>query len=832
MLGRVATWRTIEALPAKYGRMPNQLHPRIGRLLEDRGIKRLYTHQSLAIRHVLDGRHVVVVTPTASGKTLCFNLPVLDSLIREPDSRALYLFPTKALGHDQLDELRSFMRGLCLEGSADAYDGDTPRSRRPRVRDSASVILSNPDMLHVGILPNHVRWRDFFQRLSYVVIDEMHIYRGIFGSHVANVIRRMSRICRFYGSDPQFILCSATIANPRRLAQRLIERPVSVISESGAPRGPRHMVFLNPPVVDQSLGLRRPLVDEVRDLANHLLTHNVQTVIFCRSRTFVEHLVLALRAAARLDSRDPGAIRGYRSGYLPAERREIEKGLRDGSVRAVAATNALELGVDIGGLDACIMAGYPGTIASTWQQAGRAGRGPEASAAFLVASPSPLDQYMISHPRYFFGRSHEHALINPDNLHLLFNHIGCAAFELPLRDDETFGKENLPEFLEAMAEMGTVRHVRRKWHWTGGDRTPAGEISLRTAEGGSVSIVSQDARGSVTTIGRVERHGAPIWLYEGAIYLHEGQTYLVTAVDWDAGVARVESVSTDHITQSSGSTRIDIERILEETHEPNAGVSLGEVTITSKTTGYRRLRIGTMEHLGWGEADCPEQQIYSASCWLTVPDEVVIRLAEEGWWVGEHPGAPRGLRGPNWAQQRDRARRRDGFCCSTCNAPERPGHRHHVHHVVPFRDFGWERGKNDRYLEANRLANLVTLCPRCHRQAEQQVAVQSTLSGLARVCGHVIPVLLMCDSRDVGIQADVKAPQTKLPTIFVFDRIPAGVGLCDEVYAQYREILDKAAELVRDCPCASGCPSCLGAASVDNPRAKEQVLRLVQALSP
>ena len=822
LAAHITSWHTLEAQPPVYGEMPAGLDARLVAALQAQGIRQLYRHQTTATRRALEGHHLVVVTPTASGKTLCYNLPVLHALLQDPAACALYLFPTKALAHDQLATIQELIAGCEAPLLAATYDGDTPRARRSPIRRTANILLSNPDMLHVGILPNHVQWQRFFSRLRYVVLDEIHTYRGVFGSHVANVLRRLKRLCRFYGSAPQFICCSATIANPLQLARLLTGEEPLLVAENGAPRGCRHFVLLNPPIIQEEWGLRRSALLEACDLANRLLAHDVQTIVFGGSRRAVEQLLLSLREDAQRMGRDPSTIRGYRAGYLPAERREIERGLREGHVRGVVATTALELGIDIGGLAACVMAGYPGTIASTWQQAGRAGRGRASSVAFLIASSSPLDQYIITHPHYILGHPPEHALINPDNLYLLLHHVQCAAYELPFDEGESFGGENIAEVLTFLEEEGVVRRGGGRWYWVGGD-SPAQAVSLRTAEGGSVTIVREDASDAEQVIGQIDRATAPTWVHEGAIYMHEGQQYLVTSLDWEAGIATVEPVEVDYYTEASRSTRITITRISEEKALPHLALGRGEIHLTTKTTGYRRLRLGSGEHLGWGEINLPEQEMFTTACWMSIPDKVVEALRQEGWWVGEQGGS----RGPNWPQQRDRARRRDGYTCRWCGAPERPDRQHDVHHLVPFREFGWLPGENENYVQANQLSNLITLCPNCHRLAEQQVAVQSTLASLARVLGHVAPLLLMCDAHDLGIHSDVKAPQTGLPTVFAYDRIPGGVGLAEEVYLLYAQLLDMAAELVRDCPCEWGCPSCLGAAAATNPRAKEQVLRLI-----
>ena len=840
----VTAWRVLPARPAQWAPLPARLYPPLAALLAGRGITQLYSHQARAVDEALDGRHLVITTPTASGKTLCYNLPVLQALLADPEARALYLFPTKALAHDQLAGLEAMVADLEIElgattGLVAAYDGDTPGGRRAGIRRTARIVLTNPDMLHVGILPGHTAWHDFLRQLRYVVIDEIHTYRGVFGSHVANVLRRLRRICAFYGAHPQFICTSATIANPAELAGRLVGEPVTLISENGAPRGERHMVFYDPPVVDAQLGVRRPVLQEAHTLAAHLQAADVQTVIFCRSRRAVEQMVVHLRREARQAGRDPSRVRGYRGGYLRGERRAIEAGLRDGSVRAVAATNALELGVDIGGLEASIMAGYPGTIAATWQQAGRAGRGEATSAAFLMASASPLDQYIVAHADYFFGQSPERAHINPDNLYLLLGHVRCAAAELPFADHEGYGGEELDEILAYLQEKGEMRHTGGHWYWTGGD-SPAGGISLRAAEGRPVQIwaLPEDAlpddapppdgarRPGARMIGELDRAAAPLWVHPGAIYMHEGQQYAVETLDWDAGFAQVRPVTVDYYTEASASTRIEIEQVDARRQQPNMQLARGAVRLTRRVSSYRRLSLSGGEHLAWGEIDLPEQELFTTACWLMVPDEVVEQLRAEGWWVGEHVGS----RGPNWPQQRDRARHRDHYRCAWCNAPERPGRQHDVHHLTPFREFGWQPGENENYRQANRLDNLVTLCPSCHRLAEQQVAVRSTLSGLGRILGQLAPLYLMCDPQDLGISSDVQAPQTGLPTIFIYDDAAGGIGLSDGVYDQIDDLLAHAAELISACPCRSGCPSCIGPASGEDGRAKEQVLRLIATL--
>src|SRR5213593_3066142 len=429
----ITATRHFEAKPAVYAPFPSSLDPRLVEALRGRGIQQLYSHQARAFETVAKGEHVVVVTPTASGKTLCYNLPVLQALVHQPESRVLYLFPTKALAQDQLAELNELAKTL-PDLRMYTYDGDTPQDARRSVRARANLVLTNPDMLHSGILPHHTKWVNLFQNLRYVVIDELHAYRGVFGSHLANVLRRLKRICRHYGSSPQFIMASATIANPRELAERLTGEPVSELSESGAPTGDKVFLCYNPPVVNRELGIRAPYLGEAAGLAVRFLKERIATIVFAQSRLATEVLLTAIKSGVVDKTGDSSIVRGYRGGYLPTRRRAVEKGLREGEVLGVVSTNALELGVDIGHLDVAVLAGYPGSIASLWQQAGRAGRRSDRSAAIFVATSAPLDQFMVTHPEYLFGTPPDHARVNPDNPFILVNHLKCAAFELPVGD--------------------------------------------------------------------------------------------------------------------------------------------------------------------------------------------------------------------------------------------------------------------------------------------------------------------------------------------------------------------------------------------------------------
>jgi DEAD/DEAH box helicase domain-containing protein len=837
---RITHWRHLAARPAQYAGFPAGIDAGLVAALRQRAIEQLYTHQARAIEAALRGEHVVVVTPTASGKTLCYNLPVLNTLLADRSARALYLFPTKALAQDQLAELGALESALPRSSGRPAthrnepgigartYDGDTPQGARPAIRKAARIVISNPDMLHAGILPHHTRWASFFQGLRYVVLDEIHTYRGVFGSHVGNVLRRLRRICAFYGASPQFICASATIANPQELAERLVEAPFTLVDEQedGSPTGDKHFLFYNPPIVDRELGIRRSAVVDVRLLGERFLGAGVQTIVFARARLTTEVLLTYLRDGAQRDGLAPDKVQGYRGGYLPHERREIERGLRERKVLGVVATNALELGINIGHLDACIMTGYPGTIASTWQQAGRAGRRAETSVAVLVAGSSPLDQYIVNQPGYFFGRSPEQALLNPDNLMIAVNHIRCAAFELPFAAGEAFGRfPHTAEVLAFLEEEGLLRQSGQRWHWA--DQTyPAEAVGLRTAEMDNFTIADRSQDGA--TIGVLDRQSAPFLIHEGAIYLHGGESYLVRKLDWEGRRAEVEPVQVDYYTQASTSVNAEVLGVDRQEEGPATRKAFGPVMVTSRATSYKKVRLYTHEILGWGEIPpdaIPEQEMETTAYWFSVLPELTAQLEQEGLL-----NMARDDRGPNWEEQRARARARDGYRCRHCGAPERPNRAHDVHHVEPFRTFGYVRGGNDRYLEANRLENLVTLCRSCHRRVEVDRMVWSTLSGLAHVLRHIAPLYLMSDPRDIGVVSEVKSPFTRQPTITIYDNVPGGLGFSEGLYDLHEALLGAARDLVRACRCTRGCPSCVGPVAEVGEDAKANCLRLLDLL--
>jgi len=747
-----------------------------------------------------------VTTPTASGKTLCYNVPVLNAILRDLSSRALYLFPTKALAQDQLAELHELSSRLSqpdeLEIGVFTYDGDTPQDARRAIRGRAHVVLSNPDMIHSGILPHHPRWAKLFENLRYVVIDELHAYRGVFGSHLTNVLRRLHRVCRHYGSNPTFVCSSATIANPRELAESLVEEPFELVSKTGAPRGEKVFLFVNPPVVNRELGIRRSYLSETRRIAGEFLKRKLQLIVFAQSRLATEILTTYLKDDFRSGPGAQDEIRGYRGGYLPQRRREIERGLREGSVRAVVSTNALELGVDIGALDVSVLAGYPGTVAATWQRAGRAGRRNGPSAAVLVASSAPLDQYVVRNPSYFFDASPEHALINPDNLHILVDHVKCAAFELPFTLTEQFGRHDVQEVLTILQESGFVHRVDDgdvggQWQWTN-ESYPADAVSLRSISSDNFVIV--DTTRGADVIGETSFNSGPSTLHEKAIYLLEGELYQVEKLDFEGRKAYVRHIDCDYYTDAITYTKVtvletfaqgsapppeplqhaDIDTAsaaagLERKELPEEAAVLpsgfgesaqsgtlsdearghGEVHVSSRVVGFKKIKFYTNENVGSGELDLPEQQMHTTSYWLTIPPEVMTAL----------PYAPDD--------------RRDG--------------------VV----------------------------------------------GLSFAMRQVAQLLLMCDRQDIGVALgsgddgdDTAVTRTGLPAtisnqprIFIYDNYPGGIGFSQPLFAMHADLMARSRAMIAGCECERGCPSCVGPVGDIGPLAKLVALRILDLLA-
>ena len=613
----VTRWEKIASKEGIYEDIPEDVFPVIKNTLAAKGITRLYSHQAESFNCVTAGENIVVVTPTASGKSLCYNLPVLQKLIENPEERALYLFPTKALSQDQQSELNEIILGGEIPVKVSTYDGDTPASVRVSARESGRIVISNPDMLHSGILPNHPKWIKFLSNLKYVVIDEVHVYRGIFGSHMTNVIRRLKRIAKFYGSDPVFICCSATISNPLELASQIVESDLKLIDKSGAPAGEKHIVLYNPPLVDPVQGIRRGVVLESSKIATKFLGSKIKTIVFARSRVRTELIASYINKNLRNHYNENKKIRveAYRGGYLPRERRAIEKGLRTGEIQGVVSTTALELGIDIGGLDLAVLAGFPGSISSVWQQAGRAGRRNTLSAAVIIASASPVDQYLVKNPDYFFKRSPESAWVNPDNIFILLDHLKCAVFELPFQDSDEFSGP-VADFMSYLEEEGVVRLSEGSWYWA--DRSyPAEQIGLRSASPDNIVIINT-TKGKNEVIGEMDLPSAKELLFQNAVYIHRGDQYLSKQLDIENKCCYVEEADLNYYTDSIVKTDIKLLQNDAEDISNACRTIIGDVLVRSQVTKYKKLKFSTHENIGYGDIYLPEEEMHTRAAVLVL----------------------------------------------------------------------------------------------------------------------------------------------------------------------------------------------------------------------
>ena len=765
----VCHWQVVPARDARTRPFAPVVDARLRAALRRRGIGAWYTHQERCFELARAGRNVVLVTPTASGKTLAYNVPILQRCIEDADACALYLFPTKALAQDQRHELDGLVREAGLGVQVATYDGDTPTSARRAIRGRARLVISNPDMLHAAVLPHHPQWERFFRGLRFVVIDELHTYRGIFGSHFTNVLRRLHRLTAFYGVRPRFLCCSATIGNPRQLAERIVGQPVELIADSGAASGERHFVLYNPPLVDREQGIRRSVVLEARSVAARLLRRGIKTIVFARSRARTELLTAYIRDAlvrTGADERDDresserggGRLASYRGGYLPSERRAIERGLRDGTLDGVVATTALELGIDIGSLDASVLAGFPGTIAATWQQAGRAGRRNAAALSILIASAAPIDQFIIRHPEYFFTGSPESGWVDPDNIHVLLGHVRCAAFELPFADAElrarvaptrthrdaavgdegwaqanddgsaTVGHDGLGPFGSAAGELlrhlsasGEVRSVAGRWYWTDSSY-PAERVSLRTATSDNVAITDHTG-GRRQVLGEMDLPSAKTMLFPGAIYLHHGASYIVTGLDPDRHHCSVEQTDAGYFTEAIAQSELTIARRDSDEVRAGLGLLLADIRVVRRTTGFRKLRYGTHEKIGTGDIDLPADEMYTCSVVLHFP-----------------------------------RRTAGGAYLACCGAAQR----------------------------------------------------SFVVEGMATLLHNVAPLFLLCDPGDVAVAARARDAEFDGPAVYLYDACPGGSGLAAGLHGQLAQVLDSCRDLLAACPCAAGCPSCIG----------------------
>jgi DEAD/DEAH box helicase domain-containing protein len=762
----ITATRHIPARPPVLVPFPASLDPRIGDALRARDIGQLYSHQARAWDLIVKGQNVVVVTPTASGKTLCYNLPALQALVHQPDARILYLFPTKALAQDQLAELEELARQL-PQMRMFTYDGDTPQDARRAVRARANLVLTNPDMLHSGILPHHTKWASLFQNLRYVVIDELHAYRGVFGSHLANVLRRLRRICRHYGSAPQFIMASATIANPGELAARLIGEPVEEITESGAPTGDKTFVCYNPPVVNPELGIRAPYLGEAAKLALRFLKEKIATIVFAQSRLATEVLLTAIKSGVADKTGDSGIVRGYRGGYLPTRRRAVEKGLREGEVLGVVSTNALELGVDIGHLDVAVLAGYPGGIASLWQQAGRAGRRSGRSAAILVATSAPLDQFMVTHPEYLFGTPPEHARVNPNNPFILVNHLKCAAFELPIGEDERFGELDVRKFLAALDDEGVLHHAGRHWHWAA-ETYPADHTSLRTVTTDNFLVIDTTARDEKQTkrrqiIAEVDWGSAFATIYPKAIYLVESEPYEVQELHFredEEKVAYVKRVAVDYFTDAVSAKGVWILQRLAEAPPAPYLAEQGEVLVAEKVVGFKKIKMGTLENVGSGEVELPQQEMQTTAAWITVGPDLLARMSPS------------------------REELIDGLRAVT----------YLLHHLAP----------------------IFLLCD---------------IRDLGSWLGDTTPATSGAVATRESAKRRLMAAEQFNPTIYLYDSHAGGIGLAEHLFEVLPDLLRRGLDTLETCACRDGCPSCVGPVNEVGRRAKSTARALLRALT-
>jgi DEAD/DEAH box helicase domain-containing protein len=768
----LAAERALSARPPAFARIPEGLGEPARRALAASGIDSLYSHQAEAIEAALTGRHVVVATPTASGKSLCFHLPVLEALSRDPAATALYLYPTKALSRDQEHSLLGLLEAGGLGSRAMVYDGDTPGDARRVARERSRLILSNPDMLHSGILPSHARWASLFQGLKYVILDELHTYRGVFGSHMAHVIGRLRRVAAFHGSSPTFLAATATIGNAREHAARLLDvspESLAIVERSGAPSAAREAYLYNPPVVNPELGVRGSALKHAVALAADLVRARVPTIVFGPSRNSVEIMLKYLRAKAG-DVAGADAIMGYRGGYLPETRRRIEAGLRNGEILCVVATNALELGIDIGDLDAVICAGYPGSVAATWQRFGRAGRRGDRSIAVLVCGSSALDQYLTRDPDYLFDGRAEEARIDPGNVEISIQHLKCAVFEAPFELSGRGEKPSQPrpalgerhlgldhdstrDALDYLAQHGLVHASDGQYHWAG-EAFPASSVSLRNIGWDNFVIIDVE---SERTIAELDFRAAHTMLHEQAIYQHDAEQYQVERLDFDNHKAFVRKVAPDYFTTALTYRTVSV---LDETALQALGraqIGHGDVKVLERVTGYKKIKFFTHENAGYGDVHLPEMQMHTTSFWFTVPEPVVAEFGEPRAEV-----------------------------------------------VDALRALG------------TALETVSTLALMCDpRDIGQTLGDGAEPGGAAGAAAGRDPFSGKTGRFD--------------PTVFLFDAHAGGVGLAPRIFERAAELFERARALIERCTCASGCPACIGP-SEGNER-KRRSLRLLTMLA-
>lgn len=816
----VAALYTIPAKQAEYTSFPKYLSPTIVEFYKSRGIHSLYTHQAQAFEKLHNHKHVVITTGTSSGKSLVYQASIMEEWLKDPSSTALLLYPTKALENDQLNlfqEMSSFLfqkdDSHCLNASI--YDGDTGQQKRNAIRNGVSILLTNPDMLHLALMPHHTQWKRFFTNLKFIVIDEVHIYKGVFGSHFANVMRRLKRIIQFYGGDPLFICTSATVRDPKAFVEKLLEHPFSLIDEDGSAHGEKKIYFYNPPIVDDQLNVRRGILEEGLKIAALSMKKNLQTLVFVRARRSVE---LILRRSKGIFP--PESMLGYRSGYLPAERRKIEQGLKSDTISCVVATNALELGIDIGGMDRVVLLGYPGTVASFRQQIGRAGRTAADSSAVFVASMDPLDQYLLENPDFILANSPEQPLIDPQNLLILFNQLRCAAYELPFQEKDHFGNisiELLKNYLDVLCAKGDIVEREKKYFWIG-EAYPAADISIRSISTAPYDLLIKE-NDSTRKIGEVDGESVFWMTHPGAIYLQAGETYLVQDLDIEEHKITLETGNFPYYTRPNEQQDIEIQDVLEKESQEQASFSFGNVQVTSQVVGFDKVDWQSNEVIGSESLDLPSSELNTQAFWMVISEKTVEKLRKDALWFSD----PNDY-GDNWEEIRQQVLKRDAYRCSLCGKTGSPALQLHVHHKKPFRSFSDPAAANDP-------SNLVTLCETCHQRVEQAVRIKSGLSGLGYIFSHLAPLYLMCDLRDLGIFIESRwKPAGYAPVIMLYDAFPGGIGLSEALYRKYDDILDDARTVIEHCPCSLGCPACVGPVNQEFVNTKAATLVLLKEI--
>ncbi len=793
---------------------PDSLSELTINVLKNTGIHSFYQHQYQAVQACLEGKHIAISTGTASGKSLCFLAPIINSIVNDKNSCSIMLYPTKALCHDQKVQLTNYLDFLynlsSVQIQCGVYDGDTVREERKRIRENGRIILSNPDMFNIGILPNHTEWSRVFSNLKYVIIDEVHTYRGIFGSHFTNLIRRFKRICHFYGSHPQFILCSATISNINEFSEKLIEEPVTIIDIDTSQKADRHFLVYNPPFVNKELGIRRSYIQESIRLLSYFKETGLQILFFARSRKVVEMVYTYLeRKEENLEN-----VRTYRGGYLASTRRITEQEMKKGNIQAVIATNALELGIDIGGIDIVILCGYPGTIAGTRQQSGRAGRRNKTALTIMITTSDPLEQYLANHPDYLFEKSPEQALIEPNNPYILLSHLSSAVFELPFKIDENYGdlsSEQLNFWLNLLQRMNKAKLSSNKYYWIS-EKYPAEDISMRVADPTQFVLINDGI-----IIGKIDKQSAFWMAHPGAVYLQEGNIYLVESLNIEKGQIILCLEDPGYYTEHMTKTEVEVIEIIKIENIASSTRFYGKLKVTNIITGFRKLHWVTREILDYGTLDLPPSTLLTTGYWFNISSDIIDDLKKENLWLEDV-----NKYGKEWENIRQKILIRDEFTCQSCGVSNPP--RLEIHHKTPFKLY---RNVN----HANEFNNLISLCPSCHHEAEAMVKIQSGLSGLSYLLHNLAPLFLMCEKNDIGIHKEsIAVFADQAPCILFYDSVPGGIGLSEKLFSHHIQLLKESKKINNECSCTDGCPSCTGAVAENGWGAKSIVKTIIEGL--